>query len=398
MTDWVLVDTETDGLMAPIYAIEVAAQRFKGLSPVGDPFRVFINHDIEIPLAATAVHGYTTDFIKQNGIEPQKAYNQLGKYVEGNPIASHFLGFDWNRVLFPEWERLGVQPSGTRGFCTWRLAKRSLPEFPTHKLDYLRAHYGLKCLKPHTAIGDVESVVDLLTRIIFPRLEEKGVNTYSKVVEFTYLHPLQCRCLIQGLKYEIEFEKVEEEKARQKEEKKAERKQREARERFIMEVETGLYPLPKLITDFDLIEEEPIIYFKDHVFLFTGKMKWGSRPEAEKAVAERGGQVSLSRALAPGIDYLILGEDLEGGWTKLLHGGKLTRAFLRKIQGSQPEFRIILEHDFVSALSHDPIKPPPGVISAKQKIAHVRKVKDEYYAKRRAQYSINFDEPRPTPS
>ena len=162
MSDWILVDTETDGLMAPIYAIEVAAQRFKELKPVGEPFRTFINHGINIPADATAVHGYTTEFIKQNGVEPKEAYNRLGEYISGAPIASHYLGFDWNRVLFPEWERLGLKPSGTRGFCTWRLAKRSLPEFPTHRLDFLRDHFDLKCSKPHTAIGDVESVVAYL--------------------------------------------------------------------------------------------------------------------------------------------------------------------------------------------------------------------------------------------
>jgi DNA polymerase III epsilon subunit-like protein len=64
--NWTLVDTETDGLWAPIHVVEIAAQRFQGLMPVGEPFRVFINHDIEISPAATMVHGYTTDFIKAN--------------------------------------------------------------------------------------------------------------------------------------------------------------------------------------------------------------------------------------------------------------------------------------------------------------------------------------------
>jgi DNA polymerase III epsilon subunit-like protein len=391
MNEWILVDTETDGLMSPIFAVEVAAQRFKGFIPDGDPFRIFIDHGIEIPPAATAVHGYTTDFIKKNGVNPQKAYEQLGGYINGAPIASHYLGFDWNRVLYPEWDRLGIKPLGTRGFCTWRLAKRSLPEYPTHKLDFLRDELGLKCSKAHSALGDIESVEDLLTRIIFPKLLEKGIKTIDGVVEFSLLHPLRCRCLIQDLKYEIELERVESERARQKEEKIANRKEEEARQRFIMDVQTGSYPLPKLINDFDLIEEEPVVCFKDRVFLFTGKMKWGSRSKAGLAVEKMGGKVSMAKQLSLETDYLVLGEDPEDGWTRRV--SKLTQAFLRKLKGTNPSFRIILEKDFVDALDSEPIDPPKGEVTAKQRLAEEKRIKEEDYAKRRAQYSINFDDP-----
>ena len=44
--------------------------------------------------AAIAVHGYTTKFIKENGLAPKTAYDRLGKYISGDPIASHYLAFD----------------------------------------------------------------------------------------------------------------------------------------------------------------------------------------------------------------------------------------------------------------------------------------------------------------
>ena len=389
MKEWILVDTETDGLMAPIYAVEVAAQRFREFEPLGEPFRVFIDHDIEIPEEATAVHGYTTEFIKQNGLSPKKAYDQLGKYIRGDPIASHYLTFDWTRVLFPEWARLGISPIGTKGFCTWKLVKRALPEFPTHGLDFLRSQLGLKCSRAHSAYGDIEAVQDLLTRIVFPKMQEKGVSTINGVVEFTQLHPLRCRCLIQGLDYKIELERVEEEKSLQKKEIIAIRKEREARERFVWEVKSGEYPLPKLISDFELIEEDPAIYFKNRVFQFTGKMKWGSRTEACATVKKKGGGVSLAKQLAPETDYLVLGEDLEAGWTRLLKGGKLTNAFLKKIKGVST-FRIILEKDFISALDSGPIDPPKGEVSAKQKLLKEKRLKVEHYAKRQAQLPSKY--------
>lgn len=380
MNGWVLVDTETDGLESPIHAIEVAAQRFKGFEPFGEPLRVFINHGIEIPLAATAVHGYTTDFIEEHGISPQEAYQQIGDYISGAPIAAHYLGFDWNRVLAPEWERLGIRPLGQRGFCTWKLAKRSLPEFPTHKLDYLRDHFGLVCSRAHSALGDIESVADLLLRVVFPRLVSKGLTTLDEVVSFTLLPPLHCKCFIQGLNYEEERVRVDTEKALQRADRKAKKDEERARESFINAVESGRYSLPDLISDFDLIEEDPAVYFKDRYFLFTGKMKWGTRPQAERLITSRGGRVCKAKTVAGEVDYFVLGEDLEGGWTTLLRGGKLVHAFLKKLKNPEASFRIILEDDFVHALNAPDIEPPDTEISARQRILNDKKARQERYA------------------
>jgi len=43
-TSWILLDTETNGLVAPIYVVELAAQRMRGWEAVGEPFRRLLNH------------------------------------------------------------------------------------------------------------------------------------------------------------------------------------------------------------------------------------------------------------------------------------------------------------------------------------------------------------------
>jgi DNA polymerase III epsilon subunit-like protein len=206
---WTLIDTETDGLYAPIHVIDIAAQKFHGLEPVGEPFQVLINHGIRIPPEATAVHGYTTDFILRHGIDPGRAYRALRSYIGNDPVVSHNVSFDWDRVLMPEWARLREEPIGRRGFCALLLSRRALPEHPTHRLDYLRDYHGLACSRPHSALGDVEATADLLTRIIFPRLTAVGFGSVDGVHEFVSLRPvLRCRCLIQGLDYEEEAQKA----------------------------------------------------------------------------------------------------------------------------------------------------------------------------------------------
>jgi DNA polymerase-3 subunit epsilon len=343
MQSWFLVDTETDGFYQPIFTLEIAAQRFKELEPDGEPFRVFINHEIDIPSEATEIHGYTREFLSKNGVKPRDAHELFREFVGGDPICAHYLQYDWNQVLEQEWHRLGIRQIGHKGFCSWKVARRTLPEFPTHKLDFLREHLLLRCSKAHTALGDVESVTDLLVHHIFPRLSKIGINSFLKVGAWTTCNALECKCLLNGLDYRKEKIRLAEEKKRVREEQKA-------RNNLISQVENGWHSLPDLINSHGLLEEEPKIQFEGRKFLFTGKMKWGTRPQAEELVQARGGEVSMSRIFNSKIDYLVLGEDSEKGWTSLLRGTKLTKAFLSKYNDPDARFAIVLESDFISAL------------------------------------------------
>jgi hypothetical protein len=45
---WLVVDTETDGLIEPVQVVEIAAQRMRGWQRDGEAFRVLLNHDVPI--------------------------------------------------------------------------------------------------------------------------------------------------------------------------------------------------------------------------------------------------------------------------------------------------------------------------------------------------------------
>ena len=333
MSTWTFIDTETDGLYPPVHIIEIAAQKFDRLKPVGDPFRVFINRGVEIPVEATSVHGYTTDFIERNGLNPKLAYDQLRKYVGNDPVSAHYLVFDWDRALNPELVRLKQNMIGQRGFCSWMLSRRVLPEHPTHKLDYLRETYNLACSGPHSALGDVESVTDLLVRIIFPRLASIGYDTLEGIYEFMRLSPaFRCKCLIEGLNYDDEVARLKQTKREQV-----------SLERYINSVlYDSSFDITTLILKHNLIEDAPLVEFEGKTFLFTGKMSWGSRSRIASLIEERGGIFSKSKSITQKINYLVLGEDLEKGWSALLHGGKIASAFEKKLREPDRDFRIIL--------------------------------------------------------
>jgi DNA polymerase III epsilon subunit-like protein len=189
-TKWIILDTETDGLRAPIHVVEIAAQLMCGREPCGEPFQIFLNHDVFIPPGAVAVHGYTQEFLREHGRPPLEAHESFKEYAKDYPIVAHNLGYDWNCALAPEWARLGVAPIGRRGFCTVTLSRRVLTESLHYSLDALRMQFDLLDGPSHRALADVGTVVRLFREILLPRLEIAGLTTYEAWEQFSRRTPV----------------------------------------------------------------------------------------------------------------------------------------------------------------------------------------------------------------
>jgi DNA polymerase III epsilon subunit-like protein len=196
---WVILDTETDGFRDPIHVIEIAAQIMVGWQPAGVPFRILINHGIDIDYQAKEVHGYDRYFLEQNGVPPLEAYAALRDYVKESPIVTHNLSYDWDRALTPEWDRLGIPHIGSRGFCSVMLAKRVLPELDGHNLDKLKAHFGLSGGRSHRALGDVTTLVRLMSNIIAPRLGRASLDTFEMIQRFSTKDIKACHRVISAV-------------------------------------------------------------------------------------------------------------------------------------------------------------------------------------------------------
>ena len=191
---WVIIDTETDGLCAPIHVVEICGQLMEGWTPVGTPFRMLLNHDVPIPWEAQAIHGYTREYLRAHGEEPRRVYELFRAYVRDYPLVAHNLSYDWNRCLEPEWARLGVAPMGQRGFCTMMLARRLISETRSYRLDALKRSFALTSSRSHQALNDVLTVVELVQRVYRPRLEPAGLDTFPSVAAFAKRTPV-AKCL-----------------------------------------------------------------------------------------------------------------------------------------------------------------------------------------------------------
>lgn len=186
-TEWIILDTETTGFSVPIFVVEIAAQKMKGWEPNGPPFRFLLNHGTDIPPEAARVHGYTREILERDGDPPEEVYAAFARYVGNRPLVAYNLPYDLDKVLLPEWERLSVRPIGTVGFCALALTQRLLDPVPAGncKLQTLRQYYRLPERGAHTAMGDVETVIDLLSGIIRPLAEKRGLKSWEKITAFS---------------------------------------------------------------------------------------------------------------------------------------------------------------------------------------------------------------------
>ena len=184
--EWVLIDTETTGLAAPIFVVELGAQRMRGWEPNGPAFRRLLNQNLDIPPEASRVHGYTREILERDGDPAAAVYRDFASYAGGLPIVAYNLEYDLDEVLKPEWKRLGIKPIGPPGFCALRLAQRLLDPVPAGncKLQTLRQYYRLPERGAHTALGDVETVMDLLAGVLRPIAQNRHLESWTDICAY----------------------------------------------------------------------------------------------------------------------------------------------------------------------------------------------------------------------
>ncbi len=103
---------------------------------------------------------------------------------------------------------------------------------------------------------------------------------------------------------------------------KAEREYREEMAAKILESES-LYDAP-----------QPVVVFKDRVFIFTGRFKFGTRLLCEQAVLDRGGLIPEPDQVSHALDYLVVGAKGSGQWKRGAYGSKIEAAVVeRSIHG-----------------------------------------------------------------
>ena len=177
----IVLDTETTGLNPRTgdRVIEIGCVELKNRMLTGNNFHRYINPERDSEEGALAVHGLTTDFLRD---KPKFAAiaNELRDYIEGAELIIHNAPFDLG-FLNNEFKLLGLPPFANlaNGVIDTLVNAKELHPGKRNSLDALCDRYGVSNAhrKLHGALLDAELLADVYLSMT------RGQNSLSMDLE-----------------------------------------------------------------------------------------------------------------------------------------------------------------------------------------------------------------------
>ncbi|MFW6077270.1 MAG: DNA polymerase III subunit epsilon [Hyphomicrobiales bacterium] len=164
----IVLDTETTGLdpAAGHRIVEIGAVELINHVPSGRTFHVYVNPEREVPAEACAVHGLSTEFLRDHPCFSAVA-EDFESFILGDKLIIHNAPFDLG-FLNAELARLGragLDPQ--RVTCTLTLARQKHAMAP-NSLDALCKRYGIDSTRrsKHGALLDAELLAGVYLELI----------------------------------------------------------------------------------------------------------------------------------------------------------------------------------------------------------------------------------------
>lgn len=149
-TRFVAVNIETTGPSNEDSIIEIAAVRFVG-GEVEDVFCSFVRSKITIPEAVTCLTGITQSMIS-NAPHPETVIRDFVAFISNHRLVFHNAPFDM-RYIKRYFTHFNLEVTN-RVLDTLPIARKKLPELPSHHLSVLVEHLGLPVSGLHRAKDD----------------------------------------------------------------------------------------------------------------------------------------------------------------------------------------------------------------------------------------------------
>lgn len=163
-TIFTVVDLETTGgLQQTNRIIELCAIKVKNRKII-DRFSTLINPQIPISYFIAQYTGISNDMVKSAPIF-EDIQDRLFDFLKEGVFVAHNVPFDLG-FLNMEFQRCGKEKLNNRWLCTYRLAKRLLPELKKVNLGDLSTYFGIEIKDRHRAEGDTQATVQVLEELI----------------------------------------------------------------------------------------------------------------------------------------------------------------------------------------------------------------------------------------
>ncbi|MEI8144030.1 MAG: DNA polymerase III subunit epsilon [Alphaproteobacteria bacterium] len=181
----IVLDTETTGLDAlrGDRLVEIGCLELLNHIPSGQTFHVYLNPERDMPAEAFAVHGLSSEFLRDKPLFASVADAFLD-FVADSPLVIHNAQFDIG-FINAELERAGRIPiARDRLVDTLVLARRRFPAGPNN-LDALCSRFGIDNSKrtKHGALLDAELLADIYVELTGGRQANLGLSEARRVSE-----------------------------------------------------------------------------------------------------------------------------------------------------------------------------------------------------------------------
>lgn len=182
----IILDTETTGFdpKRGDRLIEIGCIEMFNRIPTGREYHAFINPEREVPAEAEAVHGLSTEFLKDKPLFTKVAQPFLD-FIGQDTLVIHNAQFDIGFLNF-ELERAGFKSiSYDRVVDTLALARRKHPAGP-NSLDALCKRYGIDASKrtKHGALVDSLLLAEVYIELLGERQAALGLQSANASAVF----------------------------------------------------------------------------------------------------------------------------------------------------------------------------------------------------------------------
>ena len=177
----IILDTETTGLstMQGDRLIEVGCIELFNRIPTGREYHAYVNPERAVPAEAVAVHGITTEQLRDKPLFRDLAGSFL-EFIGDDPLVIHNATFDIGFLNF-ELELAGLTPLlFDRVVDTLSLARRKHPAGP-NSLDGLCKRYGIEAKQriKHGAIIDSLLLAEVYVELLGERQAALSLQSFS---------------------------------------------------------------------------------------------------------------------------------------------------------------------------------------------------------------------------
>lgn len=214
--NYVFLDFETTGLV-PLRSevVEIGAVRFEDGKRVAT-FETLLKPTIPVEEGALAVHKLSNEHLALHGKNPEGEWKKLREFIGEDPIIAHNgLAFDF-QFVFNGFANHKIAIGQNRLIDTLNLARRHLStktgRFSMH--DLCQA-YAITNKKAHSAMGDVEAMIEIFAKILEMTTDLTGMWETSGGYQLAGLGELPVgfekmqSAIDSGLEIEIDYEGVD---------------------------------------------------------------------------------------------------------------------------------------------------------------------------------------------